>query len=113
MTTDIWAERTERFNRVAAKYAPRPDSRWARRISGVIHRLNKPDCWKCGGEFHCHSLGCPNGLRQVAGGSTAIAFGNAVIKAAAKVEFRRSQDELMWALKRALAPEKYGAEVES
>lgn len=112
MTTN-WPALTTEFNRVAAKYAPRPDYRWARRISGVIGRLTKPDCWECGGDNYIHSLGCSRGLRQVAGGSTAIAFGNAVIKAAKKVQFKRDQAELMWKLKRALAPEKYGAEVES
>lgn len=109
MTTN-WPALTTEFNRVAAKFIA-PDFRWNNRISGVIHFVTKPDCWECGGDDYIHSGGCSRGLRQVAGGSTSIAFGNAVIKAAAKLEFRRSQDALMWKLKRALAPEKYGAEV--
>ena len=53
----------------------------SRRIARVAHRLTKPDCYRCGGEDYVHAMGC---TRRGSYRSAAIAFGNAVIRAAAK-----------------------------
>ena len=92
MTTN-WTAISTRFRAIA------DSMRWASRISGVAHRLTKPDCHRCGGEDYVHSHTCKFALRGVASGSTRIAFGNAVERAAAKHATTVRGEEILAQLK--------------
>ncbi len=96
-----WTATAAEFERVKAEML---HSQRARRIARISHRLTKPECFKCGGEEFWHRADCS---RRSTGLNARVRFDFAVIAAAKKLEFKRSQNELMASLKVALAPEKY------
>jgi hypothetical protein len=103
MTTNL---RPSRADRIAAKLRPS----WASKCARITQRLLKPDCFRCGGEDFMHSYSC---TRRQSYGSSAIAFGNAVIRAEARHAQYLRNEALMMKLKRALTPHTFGPEVES